>query len=362
MASRTPLYDWHVAHGGRMVEFGGWDMPVQYTGIVEEHQAVRTAAGIFDISHMGRLSFAGPGALDLIQHVWTNDATGLKDFQARYGLVCNEQGGIRDDVLVYRWPYGFAMVVNASNRTKIVEWLRTHQGSRDVQLTDQTPTTAMVAVQGPRALELCKGLTEADAGQLAYYHAAATRYRGKGCVVSRTGYTGEDGLEIMLAAEQAVELWEELVARGARPCGLGARDTLRLEAAMPLYGHELAEDIDPYQAGLSWAVKPDKGDFVGREAMLRRRQDASLPRRVGLELAGKRIAREGAAVLSGGRPVGRVTSGTFSPTLQKALAMAYVEPACAAVGTACAVDVRGKPEEARVVGLPFYRRPRRDEG
>jgi aminomethyltransferase len=356
MALRTPLYDWHVGHGGRMVEFGGWDMPVQYTSIVEEHQTVRTAAGLFDISHMGRLSFGGSDALALIQQVYSNNAATMKDGQVRYGLICNERGGIRDDVLVYRWPYGWAMVVNASNRDKIVAWLAQHKNGRAVDITDQTTTTCMLAVQGPQALALCRGLTEADAEQLAYYHATPTRYRGKGCVVSRTGYTGEDGIEIMASAAQAAELWEDLFRRGAKPCGLGARDTLRLEAAMPLYGHELSEDIDPFQAGLNWAVKMDKGDFIGRDALLRRREDATLPRRVGLELSGRRAAREGSAVLSEGRTIGRVTSGTVTPTLNKAIAMAYVEPAFTSPGIVCTVDVRGKTEEARVVPLPFYRR------
>jgi aminomethyltransferase len=359
MGLRTPLYDWHVRHGGRMVEFGGWDMPVQYGGIVEEHQAVRTAAGLFDISHMGRLLFAGNDALALIQQVYTNNAAAMKDGQVRYGLICNERGGIRDDVLVYRWPDGFwTMVVNASNREKIVAWLNRHKENRAVEMTDRTATTCMLAVQGPQALAWCRGLTDADAEQLAYYYATPARYRGKPCAVSRTGYTGEDGIEIVAAADQAVELWEELMRRGAKPCGLGARDTLRLEAAMPLYGHELSEDIDPFQAGLSWAVKMEKGDFIGREALLRRREDASLPRRVGLELSGRRSAREGAAVLLDGRTIGRVTSGTMTPTLNKALAMAYVEPAHSALGTVCTVDIRGKSEEARIVALPFYRRPK----
>jgi len=339
-----------------MVDFGGWDMPIQYTTITEEHTAVRSAAGLFDVSHMGRLSFGGAGALDLIQHVFTNDTATMKDGQVRYGLVCNERGGIRDDVLVYRWPYGWAMVVNAANREKIVAWIESHRAGRDVQMVDQTLTTAMVAVQGPKAVELCRGLVEADASQLRYYFAVPTRYRGKACVVSRTGYTGEDGFEFFVAADEAVTLWEELIGRGDRPCGLGARDTLRLEAAMPLYGHELGEEIDPFQAGLGWAVKPAKGDFVGREALLRRKDDPSLRVRVGLELEGKRIGREGSAVLSGGAEVGRVTSGTFSPTLEKAVAMAYVEPALAAAGTACEVDVRGKAAPAKVVSLPFYRR------
>jgi aminomethyltransferase len=339
-----------------MVDFAGWDMPVQYTAILEEHQAVRKAAGLFDVSHMGRLSFGGSDAQAWVQRVWTNDAAAMKDMQVRYGLVCNDQGGIRDDILVYRWPYGYAMVVNASNRDKIVAWLNDSKGPLNAELRDQTLGTCMIAVQGPRAVELCTGLTEADPLQLAYYHAMPTRYHGQACVVSRTGYTGEDGFELMIAAEQGVPLWEELVRRGGKPCGLGARDTLRLEAGMPLYGHELSEEIDPYQAGLAWAVKLEKGDFRGRDALRRRKEDASLRRRVGLQLQGKRIAREGAEIRAGGKAVGTVTSGTFAPTFSKPLAMGYVDPAYLAPGTALQVDVRGTVEEASVTALPFYRR------
>jgi aminomethyltransferase len=356
MGMRTVLYDWHVSHGARMVDFSGWDMPVQYTSIIDEHTAVRTGAGIFDVSHMGRLSFGGPDTLAFIQHVFTNNAATMKDMQARYGLVCNDQGGIRDDVLVYRWPYGYAMVVNAGNREKIVAWLEESKGSFNAETQDQTLDTCMIAVQGPKAVELSRGLVEADVSKLAYYYAAPTRYDGKNCVVSRTGYTGEDGLEFMVSKGQGVQLWEELVRRGARPCGLGARDTLRLEAAMPLYGHELTEEIDPFQAGLGWAVKLDKGDFRGRAALLRRREDTSASRRVGLELAGKRIAREGATVLASGKTVGRVTSGTFAPTLNKTIAMAYVDSQYTQLGAACQVDIRGSGEAARVVPLPFYKR------
>jgi aminomethyltransferase len=356
---RTPLYDWHASHRGRIVEFGGWEMPVQYSTIIDEHNAVRTSAGMFDVSHMGRLSFAGPNALDLIQHVYSNNAATMKEMQVRYGLVCNDKGGVRDDVLVYRWPYGWAMVVNASNRIKIVGWLEQHTGKLDVQINDQTTSTVMIAVQGPKAIELCKGLTDGDPSTLAYYYAMPTRYKCKNCVVSRTGYTGEDGLEFMVAAEQGVTLWEELVGRGVKPCGLGARDTLRLEAAMPLYGHEITEEIDPLQAGLMWAVKLDKGDFIGREAMLKRKADTSRPIRVGLELAAKRIGREGSAVLKDGKTVGRVTSGTFSPTLQKAIAMAYIEPGLSAAGIEVEVDVRGTGEPAKVTALPFYKREKK---
>jgi aminomethyltransferase len=358
MALHTPLYDWHVARGGRMVEFGGWDMPVQYQGIVEEHCAVRSGVGLFDVSHMGRLSLGGPDALAFLQEVLTCDAASMKDFQARYGLLCNESGGILDDVLVYRWPYGWSMVVNASNREKIVAWFAKQKGARNVEIVDRTLATCMIAVQGPAAVGICQGLTDADASKLLYYHAAATRCMGQQCVVSRTGYTGEDGFEIMIGADSGAALCDELMRRGAVPCGLGARDTLRLEAAMPLYGHELGEDTDPLQAGLARSVKFEKASFIGRDALLRRREDKTMPGRVGLELAGKRIAREGSAVLNGGRSVGRVTSGTFSPTFQKVLAMAYVEPASAKVGTPVQADVRGKLEMAHVVPLPFYRRPK----
>src|SRR5262245_25132755 len=293
MGQRTVFHDWHAAHGARMVAFTCWAMPAHYTTIIDERSTVRNAAGIFDISHMGRLSFGGPDALALIQKVYTNNAATLKDGQVRYGLVCNDQGGIRDDVLVYRWPYGYAMVVNASNRTKIVDWLLQSKGALNVQMQDQTLSTSMIAVQGPKAIAMCQGLTEADPSKLAYYYATPSRYQGQPCVVSRTGYTGEDGVEIMVANAFGVELWEDLVKRGGKPCGLGARDTLRLESAMPLYGHELSEDIDPFQAGLSWAVKLDKSDFRGKEALVRRHNDATLCRRVGLELKGRRIAREG---------------------------------------------------------------------
>ncbi len=360
MALRTPLYDWHVAHGATIVEFGGWDMPVRYCSITEEHVAVRTGCGLFDVSHMGRLAFAGSAAEDLIQFVFSNNAATMKEGQVRYGLICNERGGIRDDVLVYRWANGWSMVVNASNRDKIVAWLDQHRAGRDVGITDQTLQTCMLAVQGPRAVELCREMFSIDPATLRYYHAAPAEYRGQPCLVSRTGYTGEDGVEVVTGAALAVPLADDLTARGARPCGLGARDTLRLEAAMPLYGHELDEAIDPLQAGLGWAVKFDKGDFVGREALLARRADSDRPIRVGLELEGRRAAREGATVLHDGKQVGKVTSGTITPTLGRPIAMAYVLPPHAAPGTALDVEVgKGGQATARVAPLPFYRRAAR---
>jgi aminomethyltransferase len=355
---RTPLYDWHAARKARLVPFAGWDMPVQYTGVIDEHRAVRTAAGVFDVSHMARLSFGGPDALPLLETVFTNSVATMKDMQVRYGLVCKEDGGILDDVLVYRWPYGFAMVVNASNREKITAWLRKHAAGKDVQIQDQTFTTAMAAVQGPKAVELVAGMFQADVTQLKYYFATPTRYRDTGCVVSRTGYTGEDGFEVIVPNALAVPLWEELVGKGAVPCGLGARDTLRLEAAMPLYGHELNETIDPLQAGLGWAVKLDKGEFVGRQALTDAAgQSAVRPQRIGLELEGKRAAREGCPILADETtPVGTVTSGSYVPWLEKSIAMGYAVPKYAYPGAKLLVDARGSKIPATVVPLPFYKR------
>ena len=354
---RTPLFQWHVDHKARMVPFGGWDMPVQYSGVVAEHKIVRSAAGLFDISHMARLSFGGDDALKLLETVFTNSVATMKDGQVRYGLVCNESGFILDDILVYRWPYGYAAVVNASNREKIVAWLKQHSTGLDVEIQDQTIDTAMVAVQGPEAVKMCAGMFADDVSGLKYYFATPTRYKDRGCVVSRTGYTGEDGLEVMVPNALAVTLWDELAAKGAVPCGLGARDTLRLEAAMPLYGHELGESIDPIQAGLSWAVKLDKGDFIGRDAIRKLGADASRPVRVGLELEGKRAAREGCGLLGvGDEAVGTVTSGSFCPWVEKSIAMAYVKPTHAAVGTPLDVDIRGTTAPATVVPLPFYKR------
>lgn len=359
---RTPLTDWHVAHGGRMVEFGGWQMPVQYTGIVEEHTAVRNAAGLFDISHMGRLIFQGPGSGQFLNELVTCRVDNLAVGQIRYGLVCSEAGGILDDVLVYRLDDAYGLVVNASNREKILRWIDPKLASVHSRLIDTTTDSAMLALQGPRALEILQGLTTAAVGGLKYYHGMPADVCGLDAYVSRTGYTGEDGFELVVT-EGAVDLWNRLLEAGKDcgliPCGLGARDTLRLEAAMPLYGHELNETIDPLTAGLGFAVKLDKPLFVGKDALLAIRDRQDRPVRVGLELAGRRIAREETPILVDGAVVGKVTSGTFSPTLQKPIAMGYVPATAAAAGTSLAVDLRGKIEPAQVVALPFYQRKSR---
>ncbi len=353
---RTPLHAWHVANKARMVPFAGWDMPVQYAGIIPEHTAVRTGCGLFDVSHMGRLEFNGPEVLPLLEAVFTNSVATMKEGQVRYGLICREDGGMLDDVLVYRWTKGgYGMVVNASNREKILAWLevqKTRLGN-GTQVVDETLDTSLTAVQGPNAVSLLNGIFADDVDGLKYYHGIRTTYCEEPCVVSRTGYTGEDGFEVMLPNAQADVLWEELIGRGAVACGLGARDTLRLEAAMPLYGHELNEQTDPLSAGLGWAVKFDK-EFVGRKAL--QQLPPGRPVRVGLELDGKRAAREGSVVFADGSAIGTVTSGSFVPHLQKSIAMAYLPKGFAAVGTRVLIDLRGTKVDATVVPLPFYKR------
>ena len=333
-------------------------MPVVYSSIVEEHNATRQAAGLFDVSHMGRLWFKGPGAEALLEHLLTNKVAGLAQGQARYSLVLNFDGGTRDDVLLYHVDGDFLLVVNASNRSKLVEWFQGHLADYDATMTDATTTSAMIAVQGPQALDIVQPLVDARLDQLSNYGLTTSTLLGSPVIVSRTGYTGEDGVELIAAPEVIVATWAKLAdagrEAGVRPAGLGARDTLRLEAGMPLYGHELLESIDPIQAGLSWAVKSKEKDFVGKDALLQKNSERQV--RVGLELEGKRIAREGYAVRSNGDVVGAITSGTLSPTMQKSIAMAYVEPGSRLLGTQLAVDVRGTAVPATIVRLPFYRR------
>lgn len=358
---QTALHDWHKAHGGRVVDFAGWAMPVQYTSIVDEHRAVRERAGLFDISHMGRLLFSGPDVLPWIERVTTNHVARLAPGQIQYSLMVDETGGILDDILVYHAPDdGYSIVCNASNRRRVVDQLKAHKvGDGRTQLLDWTMATTMIAVQGPRAEAILQRLCDTPLGGLGYYRAISANVVSAKCLVSRTGYTGEDGFEISFAEEMAVTIWEALLDagrdEGVVPCGLGARDTLRFEAAMPLYGHEMDETTNPYEVGLGWAVKPEKGDFIGRDA-LRAAKAHPARSRVGLALGGKRIARQGAAVLQDGTPVGTVTSGTFAPTLGRSLAMALVDRRVSPVGTALEVDIRGQVEPAIVVGLPFYRR------
>lgn len=368
--AKTPLYDWHVEQGARMVDFAGWSMPVQYTSIVEEHHTVRRAAGAFDVSHMGRLRFDGRDAGRFLDRVLTRRVADLPPGKIRYSLVTDEQGGILDDILASQLesPSGrryYLLVVNASNREKLVAWFRSQltPADGDVEMADRTIETAMIALQGPQSLQILGRLVKVDLERMGYYTGLVTEYFDRPCTVTRTGYTGEDGFEMMVRAEDAIELWTNLFRAGReaglRAAGLGARDTLRLEAGMPLYGHELSESIDPYQAGLGFAVNLRGRSFIGAEALQRRKDDPQQPKRIGLALAGRRVPREHYAVIAAGQPVGEITSGTFSPTLDKPIAMAYVRPHAAVVGAELAVDIRGRLESARVVELPFYRRSQR---
>lgn len=365
---QTPLYRWHVEHRARMVDFAGWSMPIQYTSIVEEHQATRRQLGLFDISHMGRLQFSGSGAAQLLDRLVTRRVADMSPGRIRYALVTNEQGGILDDVLVYCLAGAeggslHQMVVNASNREKIVDWIRSHIRPDDqVQLVDQTLETAMIAVQGPHALETVAPLVTTDVARMKYYTGAMSMIGGHPGIVSRTGYTGEDGCELIVGKDDAVAVWEAVCDRGqqfgVKPIGLGARDTLRLEAAMPLYGHELSESVDPFQAGLDFAVNLQQREFIGCDALKTIEASGLKAVRIGLELTGKRVARQHAAVYRGAELVGEITSGTFSPTLEKPIAMAYVRPSAATVGIDLQIDIRGRKEPAIVVKLPFYQRPK----
>lgn len=363
----TPLTAWHREHGARLAEFAGYDMPIQYTGIVAEHNATRNAVGLFDISHMGRLRFDGSRADQLLDHLLTRRVTDMKVGQVRYSLVCNEEGGILDDVLVscLESPSSknyFLLVVNASNRPKILKWLQPHLADfPDVQMTDVTDQTAMIAVQGPRAVEVCKPLFSIPIDQIGYYKSRVTQQMGKATILSRTGYTGEDGFELIVKADEAPRIWENMMLSGRDagivPVGLGARDTLRLEASMPLYGHELDEQIDPFRAGLGFAVNLGDRQFVGSQALEGLKIGKATSVRVGLILDGMRAARQGASVLdSDSRVIGIVTSGSHSPTLNQPIAMAYIEPSMAIENLEVEVNIRGSRISAKICSQPFYRR------
>lgn len=356
----TPLNAWHHAHKGRMVDFAGWEMPVQYSSIVDEHKAVRTAAGLFDISHMGRLQFGGDSSQAFLNGILTNDTSKLNVGDVRYSLICGKDGGILDDVLVYRLPDRWELVVNASNRDKIVRWLKHSAGFAAVEFKDCTLTTGMIALQGPQALALLNDVTKLDLSKMKYFTAMELRYLETDGVISRTGYTGEDGFELVMPSADAERIWLTLFEHGAKygvvPAGLGCRDTLRLESAMPLYGHELNETIDPLTAGLEFAVKFNKPEYPGKAALESIKNQGFPLARVGLVLEGRRIAREGSPVQINGQDVGKVTSGTFSPTLQKVIAMAYVPVASSSPGTGVEVNLRGTLVPAIIVALPFYKR------
>ncbi len=351
-----------------MAAFAGFQMPIQYTSIVAEHSATRTAAGLFDISHMGRWRFEGPRAHLLLDHLLTRRVTDMRPGMIRYSLMCNEDGGILDDVLVsnLETPSSrqyFLLVVNAGNRQKLLKWIQPHLSDfPDVAFSDVTESTAMISIQGPRSIEITTRLFKSPhISGLKYYRGLVTDQMSKPCIVSRTGYTGEDGFELIVRAEDAPRVWENLMLagreHGIEPVGLGARDTLRLEAGMPLYGHELSEAIQPFTAGLGFAVSLGERSFLGSDALSRLKNEPSPHTRIGLKVSGRRVAREGADLVdSDQRVVGSVTSGTFSPTLQCPIAMGYIASELAVPGTHVDVDIRGSQAAAEIVSLPFYQR------
>jgi aminomethyltransferase len=357
---RTPLFEEHVRLGAHLVPFGGWEMPLQYSSIKEEHLAVRQAAGLFDLSHMGEVVVRGPDAQPAVQRLVTNDIARLRPGRAQYNLLCDPAGGILDDLLVYALPDGaYLMVVNASNQFQDFAWVQEHAQGR-IEVRNEGFETALVGVQGPRAVELLRALTDTDLQAIRYYAFSDGSVASIPCRLSRTGYTGEDGFELFCEAGRARQLWNALLEAGRgvglKPAGLGARDTLRLEAGMRLYGNDLDQQTNPFEANLEWTVKLDKGDFSGREALQRAKARGVARLCVGLKLLARGIPRHGYRVHHQGRAVGVVSSGNMSFTLGYPIAMAYVETAVAPTGTRLSVEIRGDQVPAEVVDLPFYQR------
>lgn len=347
--NRTPLHQRHIAAGARLMPFAGWEMPVHYVGIRQEHLAVRCNAGLFDVSHMGQVETSGPDSLGLLQRVLSNDVAAIPVGGAQYSVLCREDGGVLDDLFTYRLEDNrFLTITNASNHKRDLEWLRRHREGFDVELTDRTNETAMLAVQGPTAREYVRAL--ADRELPARLRTGLLTVAGVDALVCGTGYTGEDGVEILCTPEGVASIWEALVARGVTPVGLGARDTLRLEVCFHLYGNDLSEDRGPIEAGLGWCCKESTG-FVGAETVAAVRRDGAAERLVAFRVEGPGIARAGDAVTGGGV----VSSGTFSPSLQVGIGMAYLPAARAVVGERFDIDVRGRTRTAIVAEKPIFR-------
>jgi len=354
---RTPLYEEHEKAGARLVPFAGWEMPVQYEGVKAEHEAVRNHAGLFDVSHMGEVVFRGPDAEKAVQRLVTRDVGRLETGQAGYAAVCYESGGTVDDVLVYKNPDDFLVVVNAANREKDVAHFQEHTDGLDVEIADESDDWALLALQGPKAEGILQGFTGTDLSGLKYYRYVVGEVDGLYAVISRTGYTGEDGFELYVRPDGAAPLWRLLVEAGAAPVGLGARDTLRLEAGMCLYGNELDPETTPLEAGIAFAVHLDKEErFLGQEALRREREEGLRKKLVGFKVEGRGIARHEHPVAVDGETVGTVTSGTQSPTLGEAIGLALVLPE---VEDSFDVVIRDRPVKARTAQLPFYKRQKK---
>ena len=365
---QTPLNAAHRRLGGRMVEFGGWDMPVQYpAGTVEEHLRTRTRAGLFDVSHMGEIEVRGPDAVALVNRLCSNDASRLVDGQAHYSALTTPAGTVVDDLLVYRFaPEHLLLVVNASTTDKDWDWIVSHKKGESVTLANRSADFCQLALQGPEALGILQTLTRSPLEEIKYYHFREGRVDGVQAVISRTGYTGEDGFEVYAAPDRAEQLWEKILdagrygtPEGVLPAGLAARNTLRLEAGMALYGHEITEETTLLEANLGWITKLNKGDFTGRDALARQKEEGVRRKLVGFEVTERGIARDGQAVYVEGSRVGQVTSGSPAPYLKKNIGMAYVPAGHAGAGQRIQVDVRGRMVGAQVVAVPFYKREKK---
>jgi aminomethyltransferase len=364
---RTPLNSAHRRLGGRMVEFGGWDMPVQYpAGTMTEHLRTRTHAGLFDVSHMGEIDVRGPDAIPFVNRLTSNDVTKLIDGQAQYSALTTPEGTVIDDLLVYRFAEDhLLLVVNAGTTEKDRDWINSHHGDENVGLKNVSAAFCQIAIQGPRALSILETITDVPLSEIKYYHFREGEVDGVEAIVSRTGYTGEDGFEVYAAADKAEQIWNKLLEAGnfgaedgVLPCGLAARNTLRLEAGMSLYGHEIDETTTLLEANLGWICKLNKGDFIGRERLAKQKEEGIKRKLVGFEVTDRGIARDGQDVLIDGQRVGQVTSGSPAPFLKKNIGMAYVPVEAAKEGGALEIDVRGRLVGAQIVPLPFYKRPK----
>src|SRR5947207_9788265 len=354
---KTPLNELEKSLGGKMVDFGGWELPVQYSGILDEHEAVRTRAGVFDVSHMGEIIVRGADALSLLQKMTCNDVSKLADGRAHYNGLLYPTGGFVDDILIYRNAADdYFVVVNASNSDKDFEWMRDNAKGLDVEVANVSADYAQLAIQGPDAEKLLQNMTHTPLANIKYYRFAKGNVEGVPAIISRTGYTGEDGFEVYVAPDEAPAIMKKLIDAGAKPCGLGARDTLRLEAKMALYGNDIDHTTTPLEADLGWIVKLDKGDFSGRDVLQREQSEGPKRKLVGFEMVDRGIARHGYSIVDGKEEIGVVTSGTHSPTLKKPIGLAYLPLGKSAPNTEFNILIRGKETRARVVPTPFYKR------
>ncbi|MFQ5824631.1 MAG: glycine cleavage system aminomethyltransferase GcvT [bacterium] len=357
---KTALYEAHKELGAKIVEFGGYLMPVQYKGIIEEHKRVRNSVGIFDVSHMGEFIIKGDNAQEYLQQMTLNDVTKLVENRAQYSGMCYDNGGMVDDLIVYRFPEHYMLIVNAANRVKDFQWLKEHLIS-GVELTDISDEFSLFAVQGRNAEATLQKLTDLNLSEIKYYWFREGKIAGVHAVISRTGYTGEDGFEVGFDASQSIKVWGAILEAGKKfeidPIGLGARDTLRLEMKYCLYGNDIDETTNPIEAGLGWITKIEKGDFIGRDAIIKAKEGGVSKKLVGFELKERAFPRHGYKIMKDGKEIGHVTSGTFSPSLDKGIGIGYINVPFNEVGTPVTITIRGREIPAQVVKTPFYQRP-----